>query len=249
MNKSLLIIIVIGLVGIVVLVFGFLGKGGKMTQPSTRIIKGIGFKEGAWGEYEVRTKKKEEKQFGPGYKMTFKIFGFDIGGKKIKGIETSFIANSVVFWDETGKSYQGLFMPGIGLICEGSQAVFGTSTLGVGGFKKENLEEEYKVDESLEFVGKGKFKTQSGKELEILKYKSKTENREFWFSPQVPTYLVYAREGSGEIEGEIMLLDFGLEGAKISISQKDLERCLRGESTPQIPIPQIPPLLQPLQSP
>jgi len=149
----------------------------------------------------------------------------------------------------------------MGFICGAPQEVGLGTTYGSYQFEfnKGNIEEEYKVDEILEFVGKDKFKTQSGKEVDVFKYKSKTYTgmeyekgkelvleREFWSSPQVPTYYVYGKAVDGPVllfEGT--LLDFGLEGAKISVTQRDIEKCMEGEAIPSIPdMPQIPELPQ-----
>jgi len=273
MNKKLVIILAVTLV-IVVGGLIFLKKGtqvGKVkteSAPKTpvetqkelvRKIKGIGFKEGAWAEYEI-------KGGGEG-KLTVKMFSFDIEGKKIKGLEIthSETGGYVNFWDDAGKFYQGIIYPKMGLMCVGGEIAkegsFGATQF---EFKKSNLEEEYEVDESLEFVGKDKFKTESGKEIEILKFKRKIQTgmeyeegkefvveTEFWFSPQVPTYFVYGKDvEGGKLLFEGTLVDFGLEGAKISVSKREIENCIKGEGFPQIPeMPELPELPKFLELP
>jgi len=266
MNKKLIIILVVALV-IVVGGLIFLKKGTQVSQVKTesapktpietqkelvRKIKGIGFKEGAWAEYKIKG--------GVEGKLTVKMFSFDIEGKKIKGFEMTHpeMGSHVNFWDDAGKFYQGIIYPKMGLMCAGGEIDKGKS-FGAGQFefKKSNLEEEYEVDETLEFVGKDKFKTESGKEIEILKFKRKIQTgmeyeegkefvveTEFWFSPQVPTYFVYGKDvEGGKLLFEGTLVDFGLEGAKISVSKRDIENCIKGESFPQIPgMPKIPEL-------
>jgi len=268
MNKKLVIILAVALV-IVIGGLIFLKKSIQVSQvktesaPKTPVeiqkelvkkIKGIGFKDGAWAEYKIKG--------GVEGKLTVKMFSFDIEGKKIKGLEIthSEMGSYVNFWDDAGKFYQGIIYPKMGLMCVGGEITkegfFGATQF---EFKKSNLEEEYEVDESLEFVGKDKFKTESGKEVEILKFKRKIQTgmemeyeeekefvveTEFWFSPQVPTYFVYGKDIEGsKLLFEGTLVDFGLEGAKISVSKREIENCIKGEGFPQIPeMPELPEL-------
>jgi len=238
MNSKLLIILVVALV-VIVGVFAFLKKTQFSSVKTERIINGIGFKEGAWAKYETRG--------GIEGNLTVKMFSFDIEGKKIKGLEMthSEIGTLISVWDDDGKSYQGMIYPGMGFLCAGEVGVsFG---LAIFEFKKNNLEEEYEVDETLEFIGKDKFKTESGKEIEILKFKRKIQTgmeyeegkefvveTEFWFSPQVPTYFVYGKDVEGDhLLFEGTLVDFGLEGAKISVTKRDIENCIKGGGFPR----------------
>ena len=268
MNKNLLFIAILIAGGLILGTIFFTAKKGEKVPPtetakpietplskseeSFRTIKGIGFKEGAWAEYKIKG--------GVEGKLTVKMFSFDIEGKKIKGLEIthSEMGGYVNFWDDAGKFYQGIIYPKMGLMCAGGEIDKGKS-FGAGQFefKKSNLEEEYEVDETLEFVGKDKFKTESGKEIEILKFKRKiqtgieyeegkefVEETEFWFSPQVPTYFVYGKDiEGGKLLFEGTLIDFGLEGAKISVSKREIENCIKGEGFPQIPgMPELPEL-------
>ena len=137
---------------------------------------------------------------------------------------------AIMLWGEDGKLVQGVYMPPKGIICMDVGGVIGTTF----EYKKENIEGKYEVDETFNFAGKDKFRTESGKEVEVFKFKrvgfveNETIVDELWFSPQVPTYYVYAKlyAESGAVGFEAVLVDFGLEGAKPFFSQKDIEICL-----------------------
>jgi len=214
-------------------------------QPTFRRIQGLGFKAGAWAVYNVTGYEKKEDQLTVGIgihgTVSVKMFYFDVAGKGIRGLEMT-LGNGttlILFWDEEGRYYSGiLYPPGF---CVGltGEVVFGAGYL---TYKKENLKEEYVVEDRLEFVGRGMFKTVSGREVEVLMFKAVTHTgmeyekgkeyiieEEYWFSPQVPTYFVYGkRVEAGVLHFEGLLLDFGLEGAQLKVTQRDIENCIKG---------------------
>ncbi len=72
---------------------------------------------------------------------------------------------------------------------------------------KNNIKENYQVDKTYQFVDKEKIRLESGKEIEIFKYKKtglveegiEYQGQELWLSGEVPTYFVYFADFSNRI--------------------------------------------------
>lgn len=270
-SKKLVIFATIGLVILIIFLGGkFFGKKSyspelyqapsesveKVSKESfSRKIKGIGFKEGAWAKYKL---ENWGVRFSPAGKepliqeMKVATLSFKVGNEELLGIEIGldFGTFSLLFEKEGDQLKHVIFKPkDKDSMCwsnfplEFAEGIYQE-------YKKQNLKDEYEVDETLSFKGKEKIKLESGKEIEVLKFERKApmevgdfkiEGQEFWFSGQVPTYFVYFAEkysegGKEKLGPSMILIDYDEKGASSVMTEKDLKKCeSKKESLPGIP--------------
>lgn len=220
-------------------------------------IEGIGFKPGAWAKYKYEGGDKSQE-------FLVKILSFKIGENEFLGIEeeSSLLGIGAMLFEKEGENLAYFLqkIPKMGTLCfkEKPTIFSGGGPSYIEQYKKENLEKEYKVDKTeWEFVGKEKMKLESGKEIEVFKFKKegavepgKKMKWELVLSGQVPTYFVFSSEvvieNGKEIQGPtVKLVDFGLEGATSAFTENDLKSCEKPGEIPALPeIPTIPLELQ-----
>ena len=137
-----------------------------------------------------------------------------------------------ILWGEAGDLIQGIQADPAGCICTRMMV---TPLPQYVPATKETIGEKYEVEERFDFIGKDRFKTESGKEVEVLKFmsaayvKNETIIDEVWISPQVPFYFVYLTEyaKSGPVAYEVILIDFDVKGGEPYFTQEAIENCLQ----------------------
>lgn len=226
-------------------------------EETFKTIKGIGFKEGAWSKYKLENwgmTFKGGQEIPQVTEMIVKTLKFKINEKEFLGIEEEIKGENqrmsyLILFEKEGKGENySLAKIDSQLIC--SPFLSGTERGIYQEFKKENIETDYQIEEDFSFIKKEKIKLESGKEIEVLKFKQELlfeeegmtyTGREAWFSGEVPLYFVYLaekyKEENKEKEGPtIKLVDFDLSGATSLFTENDLKKCFSSQNN-QPPFP------------
>ena len=222
---------------------------GSITPESILKIKGVGFKKEAWSEYKTEgygvtieggtTTQKIGKLLVKLISLPIQgkeHIGIELDGKEESGIESFTFA--ILFHPETNEVVYLMKTRGAPTLCL-KQLPTTVGGLPYEEFSRENLENEYEVDTSeWNFVGKEKITLESGKQIEVYKFRRETifeGNKiinELWLSGEVPTYLVMSSETIGKTKRSITLINFGMDGGLPNFTNDDLKAC---ESESQIP--------------
>ncbi|MEM1575057.1 MAG: hypothetical protein QXF09_02680 [Nitrososphaerota archaeon] len=199
------------------------------------VLKGVGFKEGAFSIYKLEgwgVVFIGETEFPKEGYMTLKMVKFSFEGKEHFGFEievAEFPITLLQLFDKKTKEPTWYFI-------KSPKQVVGSPGTGPTIYielREENLEETYEVDETLTFVGEDVLQIETGKRIKVKKfervgYGDGVLKEEFWFSEEVPFYLVYytmtGKSEGVEAKASITLINFALSGARTIFTPEDLEK-------------------------
>lgn len=207
------------------------------TVPSK--ITGLGFRPGSWSTYTM-----ESTGTPVSGDITYKDVEVSFGGKNYQGMEiltnqAGVEAPVLMLW-ESGKDFSSS-LAWYAIKAQGIVMCFGGDT----SQAKETTAPptEYDVKPDTVFLGAGTYTTDSGKTVNVQKYRVKstatgaTGEVEEWVSEEVPFLMVKTQtsttSGGQTMQINLNLKDFGLSGAASSFTSKELEdNCKAGGGVP-----------------
>ena len=249
MQKTfLLILIIIGLVVSIVfaVILGLRFKKSlsgppssfPVTESSEHIIQGGVTNIGSWVRYKLEGFQKNfvnNKQLPQINEIIAKPAKMQLNNEELVGIEIEAPEQNLLFflaWDKRSKEYVLVKTQELPTLCFPSPTRKGFLEI----WSKDNLKNEYEVDQGYKFDGEMNILLDNGKNIRARKYLREQKIRNgiqkttVWLSKEVPLYLVRLEKQTilnNQVDEKrvVILSDFSFERAQISFGREDFEIC------------------------